>query len=100
MVSNVVKTIVLFVMCHMTGDYLFQSDFIAKTKGSNWYHLFVHAVLYCVPFAAVFGLTWQLAVIFAVHMIVDPLKARWQKIGYVQDQVCHLLCVVFYVVWG
>lgn len=27
------------VVCHLIGDYCLQSDFIAKTKGQNWYHL-------------------------------------------------------------
>ena len=35
----------LLVFCHLVGDYVLQSDFIAKTKGSNWYHLFVHCAM-------------------------------------------------------
>lgn len=42
-------TIVLIVLCHLIGDYVLQCDFIAQTKGKNWYHLFVHCALYCVP---------------------------------------------------
>lgn len=91
------KTLILFLMCHMIGDYVFQTDFIAKTKGSNWYHLFVHSILYCVPFALVFGINWQLAIIFAVHMIVDPLKARYNKLTYKQDQLAHLACIILYL---
>lgn len=40
------ETILLIIFCHLVGDYVLQSDFIAKTKGSNWYHLFVHCGLY------------------------------------------------------
>lgn len=69
------KTIVLIILCHLMGDYVLQCDFIAQTKGKNWYHLFVHCALYCVPLLAVFGWTWQLAVIFISHLIIDPLKA-------------------------
>lgn len=83
-------------MCHMVGDYVLQTDYIAKTKGEMWYHMFVHCVLYCVPFAIVFGLTWQLGFLFIVHMIVDPLKARWNKIDYFIDQYLHLACVIAY----
>ena len=79
------KTIVLIILCHLMGDYVLQCDFIAQTKGKNWYHLFVHCALYCVPFLVVFGWTWQLAVIFFSHLIIDPLKARWNKITYTQD---------------
>lgn len=33
--------VILLVFCHLVGDYVLQNDFIAKTKGSNWYHSFI-----------------------------------------------------------
>ena len=89
------KMFILFVMCHMLGDYVLQTDFIAKTKGQNWYHLFVHCVLYCVPFAIVFGIDYPLCFIFIVHIITDVLKARYNKISYAIDQIIHLCCFAF-----
>ena len=71
--------LILLVFCHLVGDYVLQNDFIAKNKGSNWYHLFVHCALYCLPFYLAFGLTWQLGVVFLTHCIIDPLKARYQR---------------------
>ena len=47
---QIIKKIVLIVLCHLFGDYVLQCDFIASTKGKNWYHLFVHCALYCLPF--------------------------------------------------
>lgn len=88
--------VILLVFCHLIGDYVLQSDFIAKTKGSNWYHLFIHCALYCLPFYLVFGLTWQLGVVFLTHCIIDPLKARYQKISYVTDQVLHYFISLVY----
>ncbi len=41
MVNLNLHTIVLIVLCHLIGDYVLQCDFIAQTKGKNWYHLFV-----------------------------------------------------------
>lgn len=93
------KTVILLVFCHLIGDYVLQGDFIAKTKGSNWYHLFVHSALYCVPFAFMFGVTWHIALLFASHMIIDPLKARWNKISYTQDQLLHYV-VMIALYWG
>lgn len=84
--------------CHLIGDYVLQSDFIAKTKGENWYHLFVHCVLYCLPFYLVFGVTWHLAVIFITHMLIDPMKARYNKISYTTDQVMHYLVSLVYFI--
>ena len=91
-----INTIIILVMCHLVGDYVLQTRFVAESKGQNWYHMFVHCVLYCVPFAFMFGITWQLAVIFGTHMIIDPLKARWGKINYPIDQVLHYLILAVY----
>ena len=75
----------------MIGDYVLQCDFIAKTKGSNWYHLFVHCILYVVPFVVVFGIDWRIYVLLLTHLIIDPLKARYNKINYIQDQILHYI---------
>lgn len=91
-----IETIVILIMCHMVGDYVLQTRFIAESKGANWYHLLVHCILYAVPFYLCFGLTWQLAVIFITHIIIDPLKARYGKINYWQDQTLHyLICAIY-----
>ncbi len=90
------ETILIIILCHLVGDYVLQVDFIAKTKGTNWYHLFVHCALYVLPFYIVFGLTWQLVFIFVAHMIIDPLKARYNKINYVTDQILHYVVALVY----
>lgn len=90
------ETILIIILCHLVGDYVLQVDFIAKTKGTNWYHLFVHCALYVLPFYIVFGLTWQLEFIFVAHMIIDPLKARYNKINYVTDQILHYVVALVY----
>lgn len=85
------------ILCHLAGDYVLQIDFIAQTKGSNWYHLFVHCMLYCLPFYVCFGLDWRLLVILITHLIVDSLKARYKKINYVQDQIIHYVTMLIYL---
>ena len=91
-----VNLILLLVICHMIGDYFLQVDFIARTKGDNWYHLLVHCVLYTVPFIIVFGLEWRIYSLLISHIIIDPLKARYNKITYAQDQVLHYLVLLIY----
>ena len=82
------------------GDYVLQCDFIAQTKGKNWYHLFVHCALYSLPFYLCFGIDWKLAVLFATHIAIDPLKARWNKITYTQDQVLHyVIAFILYLIF-
>ena len=91
-------TIINAVLCHLIGDYVLQIDFIAKTKGSNFYHLIVHCLLYCVPFYICFGLTWHLAVILLTHIVIDLLKAKFNKINYIEDQVLHYIILLIYLI--
>ena len=92
-----IRLIITLILCHLIGDYVLQTDFIAKTKGTNWYHLIVHCVLYCLPFFVIYGLTWQLLFILITHMIIDPLKARYNKINYVTDQLLHYIVMLVYL---
>lgn len=82
--------------CHTIGDYVLQNDFIAKTKGSNLYHLFVHCLLYCLPFYILYGVNVKLLVVFITHVVIDILKARYNKINYITDQLLHYI-VIFIV---
>ena len=84
-----IEQIAKIVMCHIVGDYLFQTDYMAMEKGKDWYILFVHCVCYCVPFAIVFGIDYRLMLIFISHIVADALKARWHMIGLVEDQLFH-----------
>jgi hypothetical protein len=82
------------IFCHLVGDYVLQGDFIAKTKGENWYHLLVHCVLYCLPFYIVFGCTLQLIIIFVTHIVIDALKARYKLLNYTTDQALHYMIAI------
>lgn len=87
------------IFCHLVGDYPLQQDFIANTKGSNLYHLFVHCALYCIPFAISFGIDIRLLILFATHFLVDMLKARYKAISYGVDQTLHyLVALVLYLI--
>lgn len=92
------ENILKIIFCHLIGDYVLQIDFIATTKGKNWYHLLIHCFLYIVPFYVVYGCDWRLIIIFVTHIIIDPLKARWGKINYVTDQILHYIIALIYLV--
>lgn len=96
--QQICETLLKLVMCHLVGDYVLQIDFIAKTKGKNWYHLLVHCLLYCLPFYLAFGFNWQFFVLFGTHIVVDAAKERYKKIGYVADQVIHYVVLLVYFV--
>ena len=78
------------------GDYVLQTDFLAKTKGDNVWHLFAHSVLYSLPFMIAFGFDWKVPFIIGTH--IDALKSRYKVINYVTDQVLHLIVFVIYVI--
>ena len=92
------EKIFLIVLCHAVGDYLFQTDFLAKTKGTNWYHLFLHCMMYSIPFYLVFGWRWQVALVTIGHFLIDMLKARYSKIAYWQDQAMHYILAMSYLI--
>lgn len=96
--EQLIDLIIKLIFCHLLGDYPLQIDYIAQTKGKNWYHLLVHCSLYCLPFYWFFGLNWQLLVIFISHVIVDALKARYKKINYLTDQILHYAVMIVYLV--
>lgn len=85
------ENLFLAVMCHLIGDYVLQIDYIAKTKGENWYHLFVHCALYVLPFYICFGYDFKIAILFIAHIIADAAKSRYKTIGYWEDQCLHYI---------
>lgn len=93
------RMIAKLVACHLIGDCCLQGDFIARTKGENWYHLFVHCVLYIVPFYVAFGWDLRLVMIFISHVFVDALKARYNVISYSGDQIIHYAVLAAYLLW-
>jgi len=85
-------------LCHFLGDYVFQTDFLAKTKGKNWWHMLAHCVTYTAPFIYFFGLNLNITVLFLTHLIIDSAKARYKKINYVSDQILHVVILGIYLI--
>lgn len=92
-----IEKIVILIMCHILGDYIFSTEYIATSKGENWYHMFVHCVTYCIPFAIIFGIDKLLLCIFITHFIIDTYKARYGFINYITDQVMHYVVLSLYL---
>lgn len=82
---------------HAIGDYVLQTNFLATTKGENFWHMLMHCLLYTAPFVLIFGLHWQILVLFGTHLIIDLFKATWKLISYPVDQIVHLF--VLFVVY-
>ncbi len=95
---SIIELFFKLIVCHLLGDYFLQVDYIAKTKGDNWYHLLVHCFLYVLPFYWLFGLNWQMIVILVSHFVIDALKARYKKINYITDQILHYAVLMVYFI--
>jgi hypothetical protein len=92
----------VFTMCHLFGDYVLQSNFIANTKANNKYHLFVHCALYTLSFYLGMLLLngvvcCILPLIFITHAIIDYWKCYvgHDRKSYIVDQVLHYAIVMF-----
>ena len=92
------KIIYELTICHSLDDYVLQTDFLSRTKGENYWHLFVHCVLYSLPFTLLFGFE-PISAFFltTTHFIVDILKAKYKKINYIEDQLLHVITIVIYL---
>lgn len=82
--------------CHLIGDYVLQTSYIAETKGQNWWHLVVHCLLYIVPFYLCYPASWHLGVICVAHFVIDAAKTRYRVIDYSYDQILHIVLLFLY----
>lgn len=106
---------------HLLGDFVFQSDPIAKRKGSSSYYCAIHCLVYtlmmtvavdtyCVVYGESLWPIWAWATIFLTHYVIDRndlashlMEASWidQK-GFKErcapwskiiiDNTMHLIC--------
>lgn len=92
-----ISTMFKLLLCHFLGDYVFQTDFLARTKGENWWHMLAHCVTYTTPFICFFELDLNIAVLLLSHLVIDSAKARYKKINYVSDQLLHIGTLAIYL---
>lgn len=89
-------TLLIWFACHFVGDFAFQSTWMSMEKGKSWEINFYH----CATYTAVFILfahcsLLAAAILFSMHVVVDPLKARYQVIRPIWlDQLIHLVTIV------
>lgn len=106
-----------WIYAHLIGDYIFQTDWMAREKKKTWWACSIHVATYMLPFAFCHLAPWQLALIAAQHWIQDrtslvtwvmrvkgsakfaasPL-APWSII--VTDNVLHILWMALVTSYG
>lgn len=89
------------IVCHLIGDYVIQSDWMAAEKTKKLWVAFVHAMSYSVPFWFLIdwdkyssgGVCWPIVAIVFTHAIIDRWRlARylcWMK-NFLQPKMNHL----------
>ena len=65
-------------VCHLVGDYLLQSDWMATNKTKSSWPCLAHAFTYAIPFLFLTQSPWALAIIISTHFIID----RWRLARY------------------
>lgn len=57
-------------LLHLLGDYITQTDWMAKRKSTSSFVALIHATTYAIPFLLI-GSMWATTVILAIHFVVD-----------------------------
>lgn len=66
--------VVLGLLAHLVGDYLFQSHWMATEKTKRWWPAVAHAVTYGLPFLVITHSPIALAVIVVTHAVIDRYR--------------------------
>ena len=61
-------------LLHLLGDYITQTDWMAREKVRRSWAALVHAVVYGVPFMLITSSVNALAVILVTHFIIDRFR--------------------------
>lgn len=62
------------ILAHAVGDYVIQSDWMAREKVRHWWPAILHGVTYTLPFLFL-TLDWRaLAVISLTHIVIDRYR--------------------------
>ncbi len=62
------------ILCHLVGDYILQSDWMACNKTRKWWIASVHAVAYSLPFLLLHPSPAALNVILWSHAFIDRFR--------------------------
>lgn len=90
------------IAAHMVGDYILQTDYMARNKLTNWRVRCLHVTVYCLPFVLVAWLhTTRLDTVAAfiwgvwlTHFLTDSRRwasgDKWPPKPILVDQAIHL----------
>lgn len=103
-----IEVLIGLIVSHFVGDFLLQSDEIAKTKSKSNTALGTHVLLYGIPF--LWMGVWFYVITVLLHSMVDYITSRWSSYMYSRDvhwffviigldQMIHMLSLVGVAYW-
>ena len=102
---NLLLTLLL---AHLIADFPLQTNEIFRLKVRHWYGILLHAGIHAIVTAALIINPleqWSmLLLLWLIHFAIDWLKLRIkfkiQSIGFVLDQIAHILSLIFIAYWA
>ena len=74
------------ILAHMVGDYVIQSDWMAREKTRRWLPAVAHGVTYTIPYAFITQSIPALVVIAGTHVIIDRYRLA-KHLSWLKNQV-------------
>jgi hypothetical protein len=103
----------LMFLAHLLGDYLFQSEGLARWKARSLWGVLVHGAIVTLTTLACAGLVapswWPYALLIGLtHTAIDIVRARflrtsnpaWELAWYLLDQLAHVVVILLVVAWS
>jgi hypothetical protein len=76
---------ILFLLCHLVGDYILQSDWMALNKNKKTLNCLVHVLIYTSCFLFITRSWIPLAFIAITHFIIDRFPIIVKSLIYIKN---------------
>lgn len=102
MTTLALATITILLFTHWLADFVFQTDWMAKSKSTSIPILVVHTLVYTLVFAAILllllgpsiPLIQFLLVNWIAHTLVDYITSRISKVLYTANDIHNFFVVI------
>ena len=106
-----INDLILLLTVHCLADYPLQGDFLANTKGKNFFLLLVHAFIWSGMVYVTFnhlGINnpWWFLFLFVGHVLIDkwkcdrPDKSKALTTDLYLDQLGHFVQILIVLIFG
>ena len=75
------------ILCHLLGDYVLQSDWMAMNKARKTIPCLVHCILYTIPFLLITQDWKALLFIFGTHFLIDRFPIIVKRLIWFKNHI-------------